>query len=95
MSGQDILHDEAGHRFYLPLASGHEALLLYRRQGDTLDFYHTYVPDEFRNKGLAEKVVEAAFRYAQEHRLKVIPTCPYISDAFLRRRKEFLPLVKQ
>ena len=89
----NVLHDEAGHRFYLPLESGHEALLLYRRQRDTMDFYHTYVPEEHREKGLAEKVVEAGFRYAKEHQMKVIPTCPYVSAAFLRKRKEFLPLV--
>ena len=90
----EVLHDEAGHRFYIPLEGGGEALLQYRRQADTLDFYHTYVPEESREKGLAEKVVEAGFRYAQEHRLKVIPTCPYVSAAFLRKHKEFLPLVE-
>ena len=90
----EIRHDEAGHRFYIPLESGHEALLLYRRQGDTLDFYHTYVPEDFRNKGLAEKIVEAGFHYAQEQNLKVIPTCGYVS-AFLHKRKEFLPFIKQ
>ena len=90
----EVRHDESGHRFYIPLESGHEALLLYRRQGDALDFYHTYVPEDFRNKGLAEKVVETGFRYAQEHNLKVIPTCSYVS-AFLRKHKEFLSLVKQ
>lgn len=105
----EVLHDQGGHRFYIPLESRHapegvsgaastsgihEALLLYRRQGETLDFYQTYVPEEHRNKGLAEKVVEAGFRYAQEQKLKVIPTCSYVS-AFLHKRKEFLPLVKK
>lgn len=88
----DVKHDEAGHRFYIPLESGHEALLLYRQQGKILDFYHTYVPEEFRNRGLAEKVVERAFLYAKEQGFTVLPTCPYISHAFLRKRKEFLPL---
>ena len=87
-----VQHDETGHRFFISLPSGHEALLLYRRQGNTLDFYHTYVPEEFRGKGLAEKVVEAGFRYAQDQRLKVIPTCSFVSRAFLRRRTEFLSL---
>ena len=89
----NVLHDEAGHRFYIPLENGGEALLQYRRQGDTLEFYHTYVPEGYREKGLAEKIVEAGFRYAEEHRLKIIPTCTYVSAVFLRKRKEFLPLV--
>ena len=90
----EVLHDEAGHRFYIPLEGGGEALLQYRRQADTLDFYHTYVPEESREKGLAEKVVEAGFLYAKEQGLKVIPTCPYISGAFLPRRPQYLSLVQ-
>ncbi len=89
----EVLHDESGHRFYVTLEGGQEAILRYRRQGDSLDFYHTYVPPSVREKGLAERVVEYGFRYAQAQGLKVIPSCPYVSATFLRRRKEFLPLV--
>jgi len=88
----EVVHDAEGHRFYIPLEGGQEAVLEYRQQGDTLDFHHTYVPEQFRSQGLADKVVEAGFRYAQSKNLKVIPTCPYISSAFLRKHKEFLPL---
>ena len=89
----EVLHDEAGHRFYIPLPSGHEALLLYRRQEDTLDFYHTYVPESFRGKGLAEKVVEAGFRYAKEKGYKVIPTCGYVA-ALVSHRKDLFAFVQ-
>ena len=51
------------------------------------------LPAEHRNQGWAEKVVEAGFRYAQENDFKVIPSCSYVSHAFLRKRKEFLPWV--
>ena len=90
----EVLHDEAGHRFYISLPSGHEALLLYRREGSSLEFYHTYVPEQSRGKGLAEKVVEAGFRYAKEKGYKVIPTCSYVAAFVSRRGKEFLPLVQ-
>lgn len=90
----EVRHNETGHRFYVPLESGHEALLLYRRQGKTLDFYHTYVPEAYRNEGLAEKVVEAGFRYAEVNGLRVVPTCSYISVAFLHKHPEYLSLVK-
>ena len=89
----EVQHDEAGHRFYIPLESGHEALLLYRKQGKTLDFYHTYVPEAHRNQGLAEQVVEAGFHYAKVKGFQVLPTCPYVSTAFLHKHPEFLPLV--
>ena len=91
----EVQHDEAGHRFYIPLESGHEALLLYRKEGNALDFYHTYVPEAFRNKGLAEQVVEAGFRYAKEKGFEVLPTCPYVGTAFLHKHPEFNSLVKK
>jgi predicted GNAT family acetyltransferase len=87
----DVKHDEAEHRFYIPLEGEEEALLLYRREGSTLEFYHTFVPEESRQKGLAEKIVEAGFDYAKHMGYKVKPTCPYVSNHFLRKRKEFLP----
>ena len=40
-----------------------------------------------------EKIVEAGFEYARAWGLKVIPTCPYVSHYFLKKRKEFLALV--
>jgi len=89
-----VLHDEQGGRFYLPLPEGGEAVLSYRREGKTLDFYSTYVPPDARSKGVAEQVVEAGFLYAQANGYKVIPSCSYVSTTFLRKRKEFLPLVR-
>ena len=89
----EVQHDPAKQRFFLPLEGGLEAELQYRQEGNVLDFYHTFVPPESRAKGVAEKVVEAGFLYAQKNSLKVIPSCPYISVAFLRKHKEFLPLV--
>ncbi len=90
----EVLHDEAKHRFYFQLEDSREAELLYRLEGDAIDLYHTYVPEGSRERGLGEQLVEAGFRYAQAQGLKVIPTCPYVSGVFLKRRKEFLPLVK-
>ncbi len=88
----EVWHDESGCRFYLRLESGEEASLLYRQKGDALDFFQTYVPPHAREKGLAEKIVEAGFRYAKSKNLRVIPSCLYVSKTFLNRRQEFLPL---
>ena len=35
----------------------HTAYLTYELNGDTIDFQHTYVPSNYRGKGLAEKLV--------------------------------------
>ena len=87
-----VEHDTAAHRFVIRL-DGREAFLAYRQSGTTLDFYHTFVPPEFRGRGLAEQVVRAGFEYAKAQHLTVIPTCPYISATYLKRHAEYQPLV--
>lgn len=90
----EVQHDAAKHKFYITLPDGQEALLQYHEERGVIDLYHTYVPPQVRERGLAEKVVEAGFRYAEKQNLKVIPSCSYVSSVFLKKRKEFLPLVK-
>ncbi|MCH7761295.1 N-acetyltransferase, partial [candidate division TA06 bacterium] len=45
---------------------GYEACLMYRREGNTIDLYHTYVPQIFRGQGIAEKLCKSAFEYAKK-----------------------------
>lgn len=88
----DVIHDQAGSRFCVKL-SGYEACLMYNRQGSQLDLYHTYVPEVFRGRGIAEKLCKAAFEYAKTNQLTVIPSCSYIADAYLKRHPEYESLV--
>ena len=90
----DIIHDEPGHRFCVKL-QGYEACLMYQRTRQTLDLYHTYVPEIFRGRGVADQLCRAAFEYAKANRLTVIPSCSYISAAYLKRHPEYLPLTQQ
>lgn len=87
-----IIHDEAARRFCAEL-EGYEACVMYRRAGHRLDLYHTYVPEVFRGRGIAEQLCRAAFEYAQANGLTVIPSCAYISGAYLKRHPEYEPLV--
>ncbi|MBI4342135.1 MAG: N-acetyltransferase [Candidatus Omnitrophica bacterium] len=88
-----VQHDEAAGRFAIRL-EGAEAFLSYRRHGQEIDLYHTYVPEAFRGRGMAEQLCRAAFEYAKANRLTVIPSCPYIASAYLKRHPEYLPLTK-
>lgn len=90
----DIQHDATNHRFLAKLG-GYEAALMYRLSGKELDLYHTYVPEVFRGRGVAEKLCKAGFEYAKAHHLTVIPSCSYISDAYLKRHPEYAPLTKR
>lgn len=89
-----VQHDPAGQRFLVKL-EGYEACLMYRKQGQDLDLYHTYVPEVFRGRGIAEKLCKAGFEYAKANHLRVIPSCSYISGAYLKRHNEWEPLVKR
>ncbi|MBI4388424.1 MAG: N-acetyltransferase [Candidatus Omnitrophica bacterium] len=88
----NIEHDAKTRKFFVTFGM-EEAVLNYRLGGNVIDFYHTFVPELGRGKGIAEKLVKAGFEYAREQKLKVIPTCPYISGAFLSRHPQYQSLV--
>ena len=90
----DVIHDESDHRFRVTL-QGYEATLMYRRSGQEIDLYHTYVPEVFRGRGVAERLCKAAFEYAKAGGLTVIPSCSYISGAYLKRHTEYNSLVRK
>ena len=89
-----VQHDQAAHRFCVKL-EGYEACLMYRLAGKEMDLYHTYVPEVFRGRGMAEKLCKAAFDYAKANGLTVIPSCSYIAGAYLKRHPEYEPLTKR
>jgi len=89
-----VEHDAGAKRFRVAM-QGYEAVLMYRTAGNDIDLYHTYVPEVFRGRGIAEKLCKAAFEHAKASGLTVIPSCSYISDAYLKRHKEYEPLVKR
>ena len=94
MADETVIHDQAGKRFCVQL-QGYEACLMYRQSGKELDLYHTYVPEVFRGRGVAERLCQAAFEYAKASGLTVIPSCSYISGAYLKRHPEYEPLTKR
>jgi hypothetical protein len=68
---------------------GHEAELTYMKiDDDTLDYTHTYVPNEFRGRGVGARLVKRALDYAKENGYKVKPTCPFVSS-FVERKPEY------
>ena len=90
----EVRHDAQEQRFFLRL-DGYEACLMYRRQGQEADFYHTYVPEVFRGRGVADRLCQAAFEHARAHGWTVSPSCSYITDAYLRRHPEYEAIVKR
>lgn len=79
---------EAGKKYYATI-DGYEAAVGYLKVDDeTLDFQHTYVPEELRGQGVAEKLVRHALDDARQHGYRVIPSCPYVKR-FVERHPEY------
>lgn len=74
------------HRFFIPLGE-YEALLMCAERNDILDFYHIYVPDPYRNRGIAGRLPRFAFDYARDHEDKVVASCPFIAGDLLPRSR--------
>lgn len=73
----NIEHETEAHRFVARVPEG-EAELTYREREGVLELNHTFVPPEARGEGLAEELVETAFRYARDRGLRIRPICPYV-----------------
>jgi uncharacterized protein len=88
-----VRHEPARERFVLASGGG-VAVLEYRRvDATTLDYNHTFVPNELRGRGLASALTDGALRYALEHDLTVIPSCPFVA-AFIAKHPEYRPLLR-
>ncbi len=83
----DIHHNHGQQRF----EHGDAQLTYARPTPQVIDLLSVQVPPHQRGQGLAARLVQAAFAHAKEHNLRVVPTCSYISGAFLKRHPEYLP----
>jgi predicted GNAT family acetyltransferase len=87
----EVINDLQGSRFVLDI-NGQEVYVLYAEDKETLDLYSTYTPSKLRGQGLAEKVVFAAFEYAKQKKLKVVPSCWYVRK-FIEKHTEFQSMI--
>lgn len=81
-----VQHLADQQRFVIQYEGG-EAVLAYRlfTNGTTeaIDFTSTYVPPEFRGKGLAEKLVRAGLAWAKSQNYELHASCWYVAK-FIR-----------
>jgi uncharacterized protein len=93
LSESEVKHNEAEHRFEIPL--GNElAMLVYELRGDDIALVHTEVPKGDRGKGVAGTLTEAALQYAKSRRQLVIPECRFVAT-YLKRHQEYREIVKR
>ena len=87
-----IEHDERDRRFFVHLDDGDAELAYTRVDPNLMDIQHTYVPENARGEGLAESLAEAAFDFARDNGLCVVPTCPFVRK-WVASHTEHMPLV--
>ncbi|QDH70229.1 GNAT family N-acetyltransferase [Marilutibacter alkalisoli] len=87
----EIHHDVAVHRFATTV-DGAKAYLDYQMDGRTMVVTHTWVPEPIGGRGIASRLVRAAFEYAREAGLKVRTQCSY-AEAWSKRRPEYASLL--
>lgn len=88
-----VTHDAAARRFEarVPGVDGVAAYLAYELVADPqapagpqlADLQHTFTQPAARGKGLAAAVTAAALAWAKQAGLAVVPSCSYISEAYL------------
>jgi uncharacterized protein len=88
---EKVIHEKENERFVI-YTEGNEVYVEYTMRSNKIDLHHTFTHPALRGKGLAAQVVRAAFEFAKENNLKVIPTCSYV-QAFIAKNNEYKKLV--
>ncbi len=79
-------------KFYYSIEDTKAVCEYYYKDFNTLVLFHTYVPPQFRGKGIASKIIKEALEFARRHQLKVIPSCSAVSK-YIQRHPEFQDLL--
>jgi len=88
-----IIHNPAEQRFETdPGGGGALALIEYRQTPTAVILVHTEVPEQFEGQGIGGALVKAAFDYARQQNLKVIPQCPFAA-VWAKRHPEYTDLL--
>ncbi|RWY49985.1 GNAT family N-acetyltransferase [Mucilaginibacter gilvus] len=83
----ELVNNEAIHNFEL-FVDGQRAFIDYKTKDNKIYLIHTEVPKELQGQGVAEAIVEKAFKYIEAHKLTLIPLCSYV-QVFLRKHSEW------
>lgn len=87
----DVRNHADEQRFEVEL-DGEQAFLEYSLQAGSITLYHTQVPPVLEGRGIGSALSKAGLDFARANRLKVVPSCPFVS-AYLKRHPEYQDLV--
>lgn len=82
-----VQQNEKERKFYASV-DGHEAVIEYSKMGDVYNLAHTYVPEELRGKGIADKLVRGTLDEIKRQGARFLPTCPFV-QSFVKKHPEY------
>ena len=85
------VHDPAAERWTVDL-EGQRSLLDYHLADGVMTIRHTEVPEAVGGRGIASRLVGAAFAWAREQGYKVRPACAYAA-AWVQRHPQQADIV--
>ncbi len=88
----EIIHDEEDTRFYASLEGGQAELTYSITDEGHMDFDHTFVPENHRGQGVADKLVKAGLEHAKAQNCQIIPSCPVV-ETYVKRHSEYDDIV--
>jgi predicted GNAT family acetyltransferase len=74
-------------KFLIKLSPKDSAYIEYSLEGGRMHIDSTFTPDEYRGRGLAAELTEAAIKYAREKKFKIVPDCSYAKNYFEKHSK--------
>ena len=92
----EIRLEKRGHRgrYVLDMPSGEPAELTFVDSGPGhIIVDHTWVPQDYRGRGIAEKLVVRVVEDARAQGLKITPLCRYVATEF-RHHKDWADVLK-
>lgn len=87
-----VKHFPERHHFETTV-EGHTGYVEYIPRGGAIVIAHTIVPPAIEGRGVAAALVQAAYDYARENGLKVIPSC-YYAAMWSRRHPEYADITE-
>jgi len=82
-----VQQDEKERKFYADV-DGHEAVIEYAKMDDVYNLVHTYVPEELRGKGIADRLVRGTLDEIKRQGARFLPSCAYV-QAFVKKHPEY------
>ncbi|CAN5539629.1 hypothetical protein BH11BAC2_BH11BAC2_05870 [soil metagenome] len=79
MSDPEVINNKERQQFEIRIGE-YISKIPYTFKEDMIALFHTEVPEELRNKGLATKLTLYALNFAKDHDLKILPYCPFIAQ---------------